>query len=187
MALSVERPTSAQVTISRFVGSSPASGSVPTARSLEPASGSVSPSLSALPVLALCLSKINKCEQKCFKISLNQLWVEKHFRMISTDSWSNDLVPGPGGKRETQVGTQLRRQLVAKLGSPRACSVFHGWKAGWHLPRSSRQKVLEFRSVSLNTPCPGRLFRYFQSELPAQRSWPLPLALSPWFSFSIVL
>ena len=44
----VKRPTtSAQVMISRFVGSSPASGSVLTARSLEPASDSLSPSLSA--------------------------------------------------------------------------------------------------------------------------------------------
>ena len=58
-AQSVERPTSAQVTISRFVGSSPASGSVPTARRLEPASDSVSPSLSAPPLLtfSLCLSQ----------------------------------------------------------------------------------------------------------------------------------
>ena len=63
-AQSVEHPTSAQVMILRFVGSSPASGSVLTARSLEPASDSVSPSLSAPPPLAFCLSlslpKINK-------------------------------------------------------------------------------------------------------------------------------
>ena len=44
VAQSVERPTSAQVTIPRFVGSSPASGSVLTAQSLEPVSDSVSPS-----------------------------------------------------------------------------------------------------------------------------------------------
>ena len=42
----VERPTSAQVMISRFLGSSSVSGSVLTSRSLEPASDSVSPSLS---------------------------------------------------------------------------------------------------------------------------------------------
>ena len=66
MAQSVEHPTSAQVMIPRFVGSSPALGSVLTAQSLEPASDSVSPSLSAPPPLALCLSlslslsKINK-------------------------------------------------------------------------------------------------------------------------------
>ena len=36
MAQSVKRPTSAQVMISRSVGSSPASGSVLTAQSLEP-------------------------------------------------------------------------------------------------------------------------------------------------------
>ena len=41
--------TSAQVMISWFVGSSPASGSVLPAQSLDPASDSVSPSLSASP------------------------------------------------------------------------------------------------------------------------------------------
>ena len=45
-ARSVKCLTSAQVMISQFVGSSPASGSVLTAQSLEPASDSVSPSLS---------------------------------------------------------------------------------------------------------------------------------------------
>ena len=49
------RPGSAQVT-SRLVGSSPASGSVLTAQSLEPASDSASPSLCAPPLLVLCLS-----------------------------------------------------------------------------------------------------------------------------------
>ena len=38
VAQSAERPTLAQVMISQFVGSSPASGSVLAARSLEPAS-----------------------------------------------------------------------------------------------------------------------------------------------------
>ena len=62
VAQSVKRPTSVQVMISQFVGSSPASGSVLTAQSLEPASHSVSPSLSAPSLLMLCLSvsKINK-------------------------------------------------------------------------------------------------------------------------------
>ena len=66
VAQSVEDPASAQIMISRFVSSSPASGSVLTAQSLEPVSDSVSPSLSApsplvlsLP-LSLSLSKINK-------------------------------------------------------------------------------------------------------------------------------
>ena len=49
VAQSVKGPTWAQVVISRFAGSNPASGSVPTAQSLEPASESVSPSLSAPP------------------------------------------------------------------------------------------------------------------------------------------
>ena len=49
----VKCPTSAQVMISWFVSLSPASGSVLTARSLEPASDSVSPSLS-LPLPRSC-------------------------------------------------------------------------------------------------------------------------------------
>ena len=56
MAQSVKRPTSAQVMISWFVGSSPASGSLLTAQSLEPASNdSVSPFLSAAPLLTCTL------------------------------------------------------------------------------------------------------------------------------------
>ena len=51
MAQSVKRLTSAQVIISQFMGLSPAMGSVLTAQSLEPASESVSPSLSAPPQL----------------------------------------------------------------------------------------------------------------------------------------
>ena len=64
MAPSVERLTSAQAMISQLVGSSPRSGSVLTAQSLDPASDSMSPSLSAPPLLvlslSLSLSKINK-------------------------------------------------------------------------------------------------------------------------------
>ena len=54
--------TSAQVTISRSVSSSPASRSGLMAQSLEPVSDSVSPSLCPSPVHALSLSvpKINK-------------------------------------------------------------------------------------------------------------------------------
>ena len=59
-------PTSAQVMISRFMGSSPTSGPVVTAWSLEPASDSVSLPLSAPLPLMLCLSKINKNVKKNF-------------------------------------------------------------------------------------------------------------------------
>ena len=52
----VERLSSARVMISQLVGSSPALGSVLRAQSLEPASDSVSPSLSVSPLLMLCLS-----------------------------------------------------------------------------------------------------------------------------------
>ena len=63
MGQSVKCLTLAQVMISQFVGSSPTSSSVLTARSLEPASDSVSPSLSAPPparTLSLSVSKMNK-------------------------------------------------------------------------------------------------------------------------------
>ena len=57
---SVKRSTSAQVMISQFVSSSPVLGSVLTAQSLEPASHSLSPSLSAPSLLMLCLSLSQK-------------------------------------------------------------------------------------------------------------------------------
>ena len=61
VAQSVKCTTSAQVMISRYVSSSPASGSVLTARSLEPALNSVSPSLSApSPAHTLSLSVSQK-------------------------------------------------------------------------------------------------------------------------------
>ena len=70
MAESVKHPTSAQIMIriSQLVSSSPASGSVLTAQSLEPASDSVSPSLFVLLPLMLCLSlsKRNKLKKKFF-------------------------------------------------------------------------------------------------------------------------
>ena len=55
VAQSFKRLTSAQVMTSWFMSSSPASGSVLTAQSLEPASDSVSPSLSGPSPLELCL------------------------------------------------------------------------------------------------------------------------------------
>ena len=55
----VKRPNSAQVMISQFVNSSPTSGSVLTARSLKPASDSVSPSLCPFPARILSQKYIN--------------------------------------------------------------------------------------------------------------------------------
>ena len=57
MAQLVGHPTLAQVIMSRFVSSSPTSGSVLTVQTLEPASDSVSPSVSALPPLVLYVSQ----------------------------------------------------------------------------------------------------------------------------------
>ena len=61
VAQSVKPPTSAQVMTSQSLSLSPMSGSVLTAQSLEPASDSVSPSLSLpLPTHALSLSVSQK-------------------------------------------------------------------------------------------------------------------------------
>ena len=60
VALLVKCPTSAQVMISQFMGSSPVLGSVLTAQSLEPALDSLSPSLSAPPPFMPCLSLSQK-------------------------------------------------------------------------------------------------------------------------------
>ena len=56
MAQLVEHPTSTQVMILQLMSSSPALGSVLTSQSLEPASDSVSLSVSITPPLTLCLS-----------------------------------------------------------------------------------------------------------------------------------
>ena len=55
VAQSVKRPTWAQIMISRFMSSTPVSGSVLTTQNLERASGSVSLSLSAPPLPMLRL------------------------------------------------------------------------------------------------------------------------------------
>ena len=69
MAQPVKHPTSAQVMISWFVGSGPTLGFVLTGRSLDPASDSVSSSLSGPPPLALCvsISKNKYTLKNCFK------------------------------------------------------------------------------------------------------------------------
>ena len=70
VAQSVKRQTSAQVMISQFVDLSPVLGSVLIAQSPEPASDSVCPSLSAPPLLILCLrlSKINNVKKNAFNL-----------------------------------------------------------------------------------------------------------------------
>ena len=70
MAQSAKRPNLTQVTITRFVGSSPISGSVLTAQSLEPVSDSVSLSLCSSPAHALSLSL-------SFSLSLSKIKIKK--------------------------------------------------------------------------------------------------------------
>ena len=88
VAQSARRPTSAQVMISQSVSSSPTSGSVLTAQSLEPASDSVSPSLSAPPLLMICLSKINKC----LKIFLKKIKENCLFEILISTAISTENI-----------------------------------------------------------------------------------------------
>ena len=67
VAQTVEPMTLAQIIILQLVGSSPVSGSVLTAQSLEPDLDSVSPSLSTHPQLVLYL-----CLSVCLSLSLCQ-------------------------------------------------------------------------------------------------------------------
>ena len=73
MAQFIKRPTSAQVMISQFMSSGPASGCVLTAQSLDPVSDSVSPSLLPLPCsCSVSLSqKNNKDTQKNWGVLLD--------------------------------------------------------------------------------------------------------------------
>ena len=83
--------TSAQVMISRFMSLSPTSGSVLTARSLEPASDSVSLSLSLpLPCLhsvSLPLSKIIKNIFKKLKERCDELLFLSHSSKVNILGW----------------------------------------------------------------------------------------------------
>ena len=102
MAQSVERPTLAQVMISRSVSSSPASGSVLTVQSLEPASDSVSPSLCTSPThapslsLSVSLSKINKLK----KIVLMFIFERERERQTDRQNTSRG---GAEGDRDTEL------------------------------------------------------------------------------------
>ena len=75
MAQSVKCPTSAQVMISRFMGSSPVSGSVLTVQSLEPALDFMSLSLSLS--LSLCLFPAHALSFSLSKIKIKSKHLKK--------------------------------------------------------------------------------------------------------------
>ena len=95
MAQSVERPTLAQVMISRFVGLSTASGSVLTAQNLEAASDSVSPSFSAPSLLMLYLCVKNKTLKKAVRKTTREYYEETYSKNL-------DNLDGMGEFLETQ-------------------------------------------------------------------------------------
>ena len=75
--------------ISRFVSSSPMSGSVLMARSLDPASDSLSPSLSAPPLLTHCLGSLSKINKIFLKIKKN-FWLSNGACSHKWCFWDND-------------------------------------------------------------------------------------------------
>ena len=127
VAQSVKPPSSAQVVISLFVSSSPASGSVLTAQSLEPASDSVSRSLSAPPLLTLCLYLKNKA-LTIFFWKWAGSWEQgaRSQQHLSQSTAGGDLKPP--GKTFSQVrmevlicGRAWGWNTVSKLGGECAC------------------------------------------------------------------
>ena len=135
----VKRLTLAQVMISQFMGLSPASGSVLTAQSLEPASNSVSPSLCSSPAHALSLlQKINKNikkkkwwgkgsesqvtrERKC---SMMHYWASHNFKRIHGHLWhqvghlqTRHLLPFNTGSLWT------RKEIRSSAGCPHLLSL----------------------------------------------------------------
>ena len=115
VAQSVKCPTSAQVTISRFMSLSPVSGSVLTAQTLEPASDSVFLSLSAPPLLILCLSLSvkNILKKKQQKKNLLKRTHLKANRKPRPCKWSK-LEVGKLFLERTRWGTWVA-QLVERL------------------------------------------------------------------------
>ena len=99
MAQSVGRPTSAQVTISRSLSLSPASGSVLTAQSLEPVSDSVPPSLSlylpgshSLPIINKLLKKLKKKKRKVYVIYILADIARLFFQKAATIHTSSSIL-----------------------------------------------------------------------------------------------
>ena len=132
MAQLVKRPSSTQVMISRFVSSSPTSGSVLTAQSLEPASGSVSPSLSPPPRLVLCfsLSLKNKLTFKKGKKNMGEVARESSavfrndfqdtFRAEVCSIWRSEAQMNKQDRilrHEEQCGQRKAEAGVARLGN----------------------------------------------------------------------
>ena len=103
MAQSVKRPTLAQVTILWSVDSSPASGSVLTAQSLEPALDSVS--LALCPSPAYALSKISECALK------------KNFKQKKINFYINKNPNAIPGYRAEAVRKKTLNPILAQLGA----------------------------------------------------------------------
>ena len=107
VAQSVKPPTSARVIISQLVSSNPANGSVVTAQSLERASDSESPPLSAPSLLILCLS--------LSKINNRGIWVAQSVERMTAAQVMNYL-------RVCEFEPHVR--LCADSSGPRACFGF---------------------------------------------------------------
>ena len=130
MAQSVKYPTLAQVVILQSVGSSPTSGSVLTAQSLEPAADSVSPSLSDPPPLhSLSLSKVNTHLKKNFRGAWVAQSVERPTSAQIMISWFVGLSPMSGSALTVQNLIEIHSFIHSfihflSLSPPQKISIF---------------------------------------------------------------
>ena len=145
-AQSGERPTSAQITISRSMGLSPTSGCVLTARSLEPASDSVSPFLS-LPLPCSCSVSVSVKNNKHLKQILNTFKKLKKKRRSRDGRW--------GGTSLANGASRIASQRPAAAGGWEDCS---GASEGTRLARSwvsdSSLQNQERRGSCCSSPAP---------------------------------
>ena len=109
MAQSVERPTLAQVTISRRVGSSPASGSVLTARSLEPASRLC---------VSLCLPLGRLHSVSCIDLRRPLLLSRRPQPRLPVETKAKEGLPVPFTRKSLRITYKIGRSGDARLTQP---------------------------------------------------------------------
>ena len=151
MAQSVKHPTLAQVMISRFVGSSPASGSVLTAQSPGPASDSASPSLSAPPLLALFFSLKNKHKKNKNKLLKKDDFLRAETGWASTWSFNHQLC-GECAPNQSRSCRRRSRQTQEQ----RALITFDALRFIYSKPKPTRSAAQEIHPETENITFKGK-------------------------------
>ena len=133
--------TWAQVMISRIMGSSPASGSVLTAGSLEAASDSASSSLSAPPLLMLSVSEIKKHLKKGFYFRSTEIYF--------LGFWRPDIWNRRAGEAGSSRGSEGESVPASPLVSARG---WQSWARGPETPISASVEPSPCASPGPNFP-----------------------------------